>query len=232
MFRLERHRDVLKILAALDAGKLAECGFLFGGGTRLALDLDEYRESQDIDFLCSDASGYADLRLVARLQGYRGLFTERGFSGLSFPREIRTDQYGIRFPVQVGDRLIKVELIREGSVELASGTRPEWSPVDCLATHDCWAIKLLANSDRWPDRQFLSRDLIDLGAMRSRWGAVPASAWSKAKAAYKTAVRSDLKKALDAFDRDPEYRERCFRGLRIEDPRPILKGLDRLRAEI
>jgi len=31
---------------------LVRCGCLFGGGTALVLQLGEYRESVDIDFLC------------------------------------------------------------------------------------------------------------------------------------------------------------------------------------
>ena len=36
-------------------------------------------------------------------------------------------------PVDLGDSLIKVELIREGRVTLAPAVRPSWSPVGCLA---------------------------------------------------------------------------------------------------
>lgn len=32
---------------------LVRCGYLFGGGTALVLQLGEYRESVDIDFLCA-----------------------------------------------------------------------------------------------------------------------------------------------------------------------------------
>jgi len=217
----------------IQADRLAVCGCFFGGGTRLALDLEEFRESQDVDFICSDPSGYADLRLAVRQRGYAGLFTEQGLSELDFPREIRTDQYGIRFPVQLaGGRRIKIELIREDRIEVTRGIRPSWSPVDCLSVEDCWAVKLLANSDRWPDRQVLSRDLIDLGAMRFHWGPVPAEAWEKAEGAYKSAVRADMTKALAAFNGDPEYRSRCFRGLRIGDPGPIVAGLADLAAEV
>ena len=62
MFRREQHSNVLAVLAAFDAANLSQCRFLFGGGTRIVLDLEEYRESHDIDFLCSDAEGYAELR--------------------------------------------------------------------------------------------------------------------------------------------------------------------------
>src|SRR5262245_34174997 len=72
MFRRPAHRRVLALLEGLDAELLARSGFLFGGGTRIALELDEYRESQDVDFLCSRAEGYSELRFRASQQGYPG----------------------------------------------------------------------------------------------------------------------------------------------------------------
>lgn len=48
-----RHKLVLEALGALHADALAQTGCFFGGGTRLALALGEYRESADIDFLCA-----------------------------------------------------------------------------------------------------------------------------------------------------------------------------------
>ena len=51
IFEREAHRVVLAVLEALRADVLLACKFLFGGGTRIVLELDEYRESKDIDFL-------------------------------------------------------------------------------------------------------------------------------------------------------------------------------------
>lgn len=230
MFRRPQHRSVLAVLGAFQADLLAECRFLFGGGTRIVLDLDEYRESHDIDFLCSDASGYAELRVAATQRSYPGLFTPRGMEMLRFPREIRVDQYGVRFSVQCGQDLLKVELIREARIDLDPGVRPAWSPVECLTMPDCYSEKLLANSDRWADRQVFSRDLVDLAVLRSKHGPIPELAWSKVDVAYKSAPRSDLGKALSAFE-DPSYQARCFEGLRVEDDTSIREGLSLLRKD-
>jgi hypothetical protein len=126
-----------------------------------------------------------------------------------------------------GDR-IRVELIREARLELDAGTTPTWSPVDCLSLQECYAEKLLANADRWADRQVLSRDLIDLGALRYRIGPIPEAAWKKVEAAYRTAARDDLRKALAAFDGDPSYQQRCFEGLQIKTTQGIKEGLSLL----
>jgi hypothetical protein len=232
MFRRERHRTVLELLAAFDAGLLARCRFLFGGGTRIVLELDEYRESLDVDFLCSDAEGYAELRFQASSRGYDPLFKADARRGLHLPREMRIDQYGIRFPVEIEGSSIRVELIREARIELDAGVRPDWSPVDCLSISDCYAEKLLANSDRWPDRQVLARDLIDLSALRDRVGPVPERAWQKVEEAYRTACRDDLLKALVAFSGDVSLQRRCFQGLRIEDPAKLLTGASKLLLDL
>jgi hypothetical protein len=232
MFRREQHRRVAVVLDALRSDVLSRCRFWFGGGTRIVLDLGEYRESRDVDFLCSDAAGYADLRLRAATGSYPALFTDEGRARLQFPREIRIDQYGIRFPVQYDGETLKVELIREARIELSAGVRPGWSPVDCLSVADCYCEKLLANSDRWADRQFLSRDLLDLAALRAAWGPIPQAAWDKAERAYRSAPRDDLGKALTAFDRAASSQDRCFEGLAIGEPSRLREGLAALREDL
>lgn len=224
MFRRETHRRVCAILGYLRAEELASWSVLFGGGTRIVLDLDEFRESDDIDFLCSDPQGYADLRFAAATGGYAALFSGEGLERLQFPREMKVDQYGIRFRVDLDSMPVRLELIREARIALDPGVRPEWSPVACLSVADCFAEKLLANSDRWADRQILSRDLIDLAALRLRIGPIPGDAWRKVDGAYKSAAARDLGKALDLFLRDEAHRTRSFQGLKIEDASPILEG--------
>jgi hypothetical protein len=232
MFERPAHRRVAALLAAFDAELLARCGFLFGGGTRIALELGEFRESQDVDFLCSQADGYADLRYRASQRGYPGLFRPEALQGLAFPREMRIDQYGIRFPAVIDGASLKVELIREARIALDPGIRPAWATVDCLTLPDCFAEKLLANSDRWGDRQFLSRDAIDLAALRLATGPIPQESWSKVAAAYKAAARMDLGKALDAFISDAAYQRRCWEGLSIETAEEVLRGVEMLRRDL
>jgi hypothetical protein len=232
MLERPRHRSVLAVLAAMDGEALARCGFLFGGGTRIVLDLGEYRESDDVDFLCSSSAGYGDMRLAVKSRSYAALFTEEGLSRLAFPREPRIDQYGIRFPVMLGDETLKVELVREARIDLDPGVRPSWSPVECLTLVDCYAEKLLANSDRWADRQVLSRDLLDLAALRVHCGPIPPESWRKVEQAYKSASRADLAKALALFDSDAKYRRRCLEGLAVRAESDVLCGLSMLSDDL
>lgn len=105
MFRREAHRRALAVLAALDGELLERTATLFAGGTRLVLEFDEYRESEDLDFLCADPAGYAEVRNLARSDGPAALFAADRSGSLELPREARTDQYG----VQPGEILAGVE---------------------------------------------------------------------------------------------------------------------------
>ena len=61
-FRRPRHRTVAAALAVLNAPFLEHVRCYFGGGTRIALELHGYRESEDLDFLCPSGEGYRALR--------------------------------------------------------------------------------------------------------------------------------------------------------------------------
>ena len=72
-----RHKLVLAALSALNADALAQAECFFGGGTRIAMALDEYRESADIDFLCASRAGYRALRASVTEQSL-GMIAKRG----------------------------------------------------------------------------------------------------------------------------------------------------------
>ena len=230
MFRREPYRMMARVLEALDANLLATTFFRFGGGTCLALRHDEYRLSRDLDFVCSDAEGYAQLRHEVRQRGHDALF--RDTKGLQFPREIRMDQYGLRFIVTVGETSIRVELIREARIELGPAEQVPWSALPVLSVGDAFCEKLLANSDRWADRDDLSRDLIDLAVLRSAHGPVPEGAWATVERAYRAAPREDLRHAAARFLSDSEYRDRCFKGLSVERGDDIVSGVEKLVEDL
>jgi hypothetical protein len=224
IFRRERHRRIQVLLAAFDASLLSRCNALFGGGARIVLELGEYRESHGIFFRCSDAEGYAELRFAVSSLGYAVLFRPDRPKGLHSSREIQFNQYGFRFSVEVDGETIQVEIFREARIELDPGVRLERSFVDCLSLVDCYAEKLMANSDRWMNREALSRDLIDLSALRSRVGPIPELAWQKVEEAYRTDGRNALLKAVLAFTSDTSHQRRCFEGLQVDDPEDILSS--------
>ena len=229
MFRREAYRAVLDVLERMDAALLDGARCWFAGGSRLAMDLGECRESLDLDFLCADPSGYADLRLAVRAGGPGALFCG---DAPAFPREPRIDQYGIRFVASVASGALRVEIVREGRVAFGPPARPSWSPVACLSTVDRVTEKLLANSDRGADPDTLGRDAIDLAVLRASAGAIPADAWARAEAAYKTAPRADLERSVAQLLGDEPFRERCFSGLRVEDPDRVTACLRDLARDL
>jgi hypothetical protein len=52
------HQAVATVLRTMDHDLLMTCACWFGGDTGIVLDLDEYRLSKDVDFLCPDTDGY------------------------------------------------------------------------------------------------------------------------------------------------------------------------------
>jgi hypothetical protein len=95
---------------------------------------------------------------------------------------------------------------------------------------DCYAEKFLANPDRWADDAFLSRDLIDLAALRLHVGSIPELAWEKARKAYGLIVVHDLEKAATAFER-PEHRRTCFERLDVRGADALVPLIEALRVE-
>lgn len=188
MFRRPHHNAILTALTSFDGDLLQSAECYFGGETAIVLSLDEYRESIDIDFMCASREGYRMLREIT---------WDRGFEGLIKP-----------------SMPIKFEIVRESRISL-SGAVDARLGVPQLARDDMYTEKLLANADRWPDRAVLSRDIIDLSIMISRWGPIPEAAWEKARTAYGVTVDEAYGKAVDHI-RDRDELRRCMRELSID----------------
>ncbi len=214
LFRRQHHNDILRALRSLNGDFLLDAECYFGGGTAIVLNLDEYRESVDIDFLCASQEGYRKLR--------EALWGRSDLEALLLPevelktlRDVRTDQYSIRTLIGVGDAAIKFEIVRESRIQLVG-------EMDCrfgvpVLTRDCmYAEKLLANADRWADKAVLNRDLLDLSMMISRWGQIPDSAWAIAEAAYGDSARKAYSKAVERI-RNKEWLRQCMDGMAMED---------------
>ena len=230
MFNHDHHQTILTILNALNSDLLKESQAHFGGGTLLALRFNEYRWSQDIDLICPVLrGGYRALRNAVSQGQYKALFPN-GFP-FELPREIQTNQYGIRFPIKADGHTIKFEIIAEARIELDPPETPEWGPIPCLSLVDCFAEKLMANADRWYDQAIHSRDLIDLSVLRKH-SPIPARAIEKAEGAYEVLV--SLKKAIQAFQKSPEHRRNCFETLQIDRSHvvEVIDGLDLLAEDL
>lgn len=222
MFERPHHQRIAHVLAALNGDLLRQHGCLFGGGTCIALRHGEYRESVDIDFLVSDATGYRELRqLVTGPQGLNALLRP-GAEPLTMGREVRADQYGLRTLVQMDGQAIKFEIVREARIALeAPGNSDAICGIATLTLLDLAASKLLANSDRHADDGVFSRDVIDLAMMNLRLPLLQA-ALAKAEQAYGASVVGDLAKAIDRLQERVGWLERCMQAMAMTLPKAMV----------
>lgn len=224
-FSRPRHRLVWRVLESLNSPLLASTRCFFGGGTRIVLELDEYRESVDVDFLCSDRSGYRTLRSMITQSSFGDLFREE----VELMREIRADMYGIRTFLMIDNQPLKFEIVFEGRMDL-DGVAVKPFPVPVLDRSSCIAEKLLANTDRGRDTSTRSRDIVDLAFMSAAWSREDLSTGlARAIDVYGDAVQRELTAALARFG-DRTYRKQCTRDLAVSNPRTLSRGLRRLRA--
>lgn len=213
-YRNPHHQRIERVLHALNPDVLTACSCFFGGGTAVALLLGEYRESVDVDFVCSDRDGFRDLRNLVTDTCLGDLLRP----GMDLPRirPVRRDQYGVRAWITVDETPIRVEFIQEGRIAVSGGMIPEL-PVPVLTRSDLIAEKLLANADRWSDASILYRDIIDLAAMTAVWGPIPDQAWAKAREAYGASVDKAYEHAQAHVQAHPEVLVDAFTRMQIGD---------------
>ena len=223
-FARPRHRLVWRALQALNRARLESTKCFFAGGTRIVLELDEYRESVAVDFLCSDRAGHRTLRSQITQRSFGDLFRTE----VELMREIRADMYGIRTFLLIDGEPLKFEIVAEGRIDVGGVTATPF-PVPVLDRPSCVAEKLLANADRGRDDSTRSRDAIDLAFMAASWPRDDLRrGLARAIDAYGDAVQRELEAALARLD-DPAHRKRCIAELAVSDPRRLGRGLRKLR---
>ena len=223
-FRRPWHRLVWQVLESLNSDLLARARCWFGGGTRVAMELGEFRESVDVDFLCEDRKGYRILRSTVT-QSSLGDIASRT---LVLMRDVRADMYGIRTFLRIDGQPVKFEVIFEGRIPL-SGEATSPFPVEVLTRSSCFAEKLLANADRGRDPSANARDLIDLAFMAANWSEEDLrTGMATAQSAYGSAVRRELDAVLSSLN-DANYQQRCLDALSVSDTGALSQGLRALR---
>jgi hypothetical protein len=198
----------------LAAGRLRESKCFFGGGSAIALQLGEYRESVDIDFLCK-AEGFHELHRGVYKDGLRFLFDQPP----KLASELRRTRDAIRCSVDLedGGMPVKFEIIQEGYLDLLEAGACVCGVI-CLSRADSIACKLMANADRGLDPAHQYRDFIDAAVASSAWKQEAAIGFQKAVRAYgddgsilaaveKVRVRLDdaaFQRAADSLAMTPE----------------------------
>lgn len=177
MYSRPHHKAISDILASFDPDFLSENNILFGGGTRIALELDEFRESVDIDLFCIGKEAYRAARSTVTNVSF-GRLLRKGHTLTRFgDREIRADRDAIRALLEGPGRPIKLEIINFPNTLLLADTQQDLFPIPCVSREGCFATKLTANADRY---QSYIKDILDLCMMRRAWGPIPQPAWDTA----------------------------------------------------
>ena len=122
-FRRPWHRLVAQVLGSLNRALLTSAMCYFGGGTLIVMELDEFRESVDIDFLCSDRTGYRLLRNAVTTRSLGDILA----GDYELIRDVRADMYGIRTFLRIDEQPVKIEIISEGRLSLIRGRYPSVS---------------------------------------------------------------------------------------------------------
>lgn len=210
-YKHKRHETIAKALANFNADFLEKNNVLFGGGTRIAMELGEYRESVDIDFLCPDIQSYREVRKQVTSNAL-GDITRKPFD---LAREVRFDRYGVRTVINVDDTPIKLELVSFADYRLKKDDTTPF-PVPSIDRESCYVTKLLAHADRsaMPDK----KDFIDLMMMYSHWGAPSQNAWAEVERHYGQAPKKTLEKALNSFIDNPEKIYAAAAKLHMDSP--------------
>jgi len=220
-FTRERHRAVAVALAALDGNFLMSAACAFAGGTRIVLELDEYRESEDLDFLCADTAGYRLLRSEVTHTSLGKILR----APMRLAREVRADRYGIRTVLDVAGHLLKFEMVLEGRIAIVAEAVPG-TEVPCLDQVSCVAEKFLANADRGLDEAFLGRDVIDLSFMIDAWGVgIAKKGLAVAREVYGDVVVKTAGRAAVRMLEDSAWRTRCITRLAVSGTPRLMAGL-------
>lgn len=180
---LPHHQDIWEALSCFNSQLFADKNILFGGGTRIALEINEYRKSIDIDFLCTQG-GYRAVREQTTSNSIGQL--TKAPNSFVFPRGIRVDRDAVRTAIKVKESVIKLEFVRFDQVPLVADTRNNLFPVPFIDRTTCFATKLLANADRYTRED--KKDIFDLCMMHHAWGSIPKEAWKIANDDYSSRV--------------------------------------------
>lgn len=206
------HVRALALFERMNSEFLRESCCYFGGGTRLTMTMGEYRESNDVDFMCSDTSGWRALRSSVTNRSLGSIFTNQP----ELLREVRADRYAIRTFVQIHDTPVKLEIIKEGNLSI-TGEASRVLPIMMVAQASSVAQELLANADRGSDPAFGFRDIIDLAHIAVSWDEkILEEGWLLAAEAYgDQTIQRGLSNSLSILKKEPQLWHRSLSRLSV-----------------
>lgn len=189
-FSIKHHQVIESALKNFNADFFCENNIFFGGGTRIALELNEFRTSVDIDFLCPNKESYKAVRSEVTNVSLGRLVLQQ----FEYPREISFSRDAVRTFILVDECRVKLEFVCFDNYKLTAVFDDQF-PVPYIDRVSCFYTKLLANADRCLSYPY--KDIFDILAMCDKWGGVPAVAFEMAEEHYGAAVKRNLISSLD-----------------------------------
>lgn len=206
------HQLIASALHSFNADYLFQHHIIFGGGTRIALELDEFRESVDIDFLCPNKKSFRAVREQITNRTL-GALVKQDFDYL---RDIRADRDAVRTVIKYQQTTIKLEFVSFDDYELRFEANLAKFPVPFLDQTSCFYTKLLANADRMLIEPF--KDIFDILAMYKVWGDIPEAAIAYAESHYgqKVVIPNLIKAVTDIINKPKAYEAAAYH-VRMKD---------------
>lgn len=177
-YSIKHHQVIESALDNFNADFFCEHNIIFGGGTRIALELGEFRESVDIDFLCPNKESYRAVREQVTNINLGNLVKEE----FTYLRDVRADRDAVRTVIDYQGTKIKLEFVSFDNYDLSATIDKSQFPVPFLDQTSCFYTKLLANADRKLIEPY--KDIFDILAMFNAWGSIPEQAISLAESHY------------------------------------------------
>ncbi|UAY90581.1 nucleotidyl transferase AbiEii/AbiGii toxin family protein [Pectobacterium polaris] len=209
-YKISHHKIIRAVLDNFNTDFFIANSIFFGGGTRIALEINEYRESIDVDFLCPNKDSYRAVREQVT-SGSLGLLVKKEFN---YAREITFDRYAVRTFIDEQGKKVKLEIVSFDNYQLIADDRNIF-PVPCIDRETCFYTKLLANADRCLVGQ--CKDVFDIIAMYDAWGNIPERALSKAEEHYGSTVLKTLIRALQHMQSNKEKYHQIAASLLIQE---------------
>jgi hypothetical protein len=191
-FQRERHQVIGDLLERFNPDFLCCEGIGFGGGTRIALELDEYRESVDIDLICPSTASYRAVRQTIGEHDLGALLR----LPVTLAREVRTTRDKVVTAIEHAGHVVKLEIISFADWQLGMVDHPLF-PIPVLDQAACFTSKLTAANDRGRAPPY--KDVVDLIVMQAYWGAIPDAAVREAERHYGRTVLPRAQAAIAHF---------------------------------
>ena len=209
----DHHKEIVKILSMLNSPFLDQEGIIFAGGTRIALELNEFRLSDDIDFFCINPEAFAVVREEIQSNGDMG---KLGKGVLPLLREPRYTQLSIQMVIKTNKDPIKLEFIRSDDLSVTKSPI-QTLPVPHTDRQTCYTNKLMALANRFNDEPY--KDFFDLLAMKHTWGDIPYTSLTDAANHYRRIefILKGMELSFNKLKSNPKAFSDAAKILKIED---------------